>query len=174
MSKLILITGKVGMLNENAAIAAGYDDLAEYTEKVRSKWNAVCGSNTVDVYVLGSLFGELTLAQAEAAESILRKLPGRKYLITDKPDAGEALLPAWYSITDGAELTIEGQQVFLTESSDWEPNEGELIVHANALETDTATHVCGAWERWGEMFGLVNAHYLVGYAKNIGAGFIEG
>lgn len=172
--KLILITGNVGLLDDNAAIAAGFDTAEERLAKVKAKWEAVCGSNSVDVYVLGSLFGELDDVKRERAETLLRKLPGRKTLIVEDPNTIEGQLAGWYEVLPDKELSVDGTTLFLSEASDWEEVEGEVNVHANPLETDTATSVCGGWDRWGEMFGLVNAHYLVGYAHSIGAGYIEG
>lgn len=171
MTKLIMITGRVGLLDPQVAEAEGLT-VDEYTDMVGESWTRSLGGEIADVYVLGSMFAEG--ANEEKSQRLMRALPGRKILVTEALIKREALMPEWHEVVPTITLTHCDRPLLLHEDPLYAAQGAALLVHGDAEQKDTVDRVCGAWGRWGDSYGLVNSYFLQTYAANIGAGFIEG
>jgi hypothetical protein len=163
--KLTLITGGLQLLDPDGPAI----DVLRHA--VETKWREAVGKHPADVYVLGGLFH--SEADPETADRILKGLPGRKWLLTEANASAQAQLPGWYAVTNELAL-VRGDTSLRLSDSPQTLTLGRISVHPDATASDTPTCVCGGWGRWGRSYGLVNVHYLLAYAKNLGGGFMEG
>lgn len=171
MKTVALVTGGLRIGDDAHAQMLGYDHSMELYEALRQSLIQHQKFASADVYLMGGLFAIDAYQGGEEPERLLKKLPGRKIMVSDDWLGREGLLDGWHECLPRHTVSPWGQPILLTCTP--EETSG-LNIHGTLTEADTPTSVTCVWEKWGGAFGAVNLYYLQTYAASIAAGFIEG
>lgn len=171
MKTVALVTGGLRIGDDAHAQMLGYDHSMELYEALRQSLIQHQRFAWADVYLLGSLFAIDAYPTSDEPERLLKKLPGRKILVSENWLGREGLLDGWHECLPRHIISPWGTPILLTDVPE---DTTSLNVHGTLTEADTPTSVTAVWEKWGGAFGAVNLYYLQTYAASIAAGFIEG